>query len=83
MSKADYVRSQPQSRFHECHWLGCTKQVPPALWGCKQHWFRLPAALRARIWRAYRPGQEKDLRPSAEYIEAAKAVQAWITGQRP
>lgn len=79
--KADYVRAQPQSRSHTCHWTGCTKQVPPAMWGCKQHWFKLPAALRARIWRAYRPGQEKDMRPSEEYMVAAHDVERWIAQQ--
>lgn len=43
--KAYYVRSQPQTRKHHCHWPGCEKQVPPAMWGCKTHRFRLPARL--------------------------------------
>lgn len=77
-SKADYVRSQGQTRGHTCHWPGCEKQVPPAMWGCKTHWFKLPATLRARVWRAYRPGQETDMRPSESYIEVANAVQDWI-----
>jgi hypothetical protein len=80
-SKADYVRRQPQSRGHTCHWPGCGKQVPPAMWGCSQHWFRLPRALRDRIWRAYRPGQENDMRPTESYMEAAQAVQDWIASQ--
>ena len=71
MSKADYVRSQGQTRNHHCHWPGCDRQVPPAMWGCKPHWFRLPAGLRRRIWAAYQPGQERTGRPSAEYVEAA------------
>lgn len=78
MSKADYVRSQGQFRKHECHWPGCGKQVPPAMWGCKEHWFRLPARLRARIWRHYRPGQEIDLKPSRDYLDVATDVQKWI-----
>jgi hypothetical protein len=77
-SKADYVRAQPQTRGHTCHWPGCGKQVPPAMWGCKPHWFALPANLRAAIWRTYVPGQEKTMTPSARYVEVAKAVQAWI-----
>lgn len=77
-AKVEYVKSQPQSRLHECHWPGCTKQVPPAMWGCKPHWFALPASLRSRIWRCYRPGQEKDLKPSREYVEVAREVQEWI-----
>lgn len=78
MNKADYVRSQGQTRNHECHWPNCTAQVPPAMWGCKKHWFTLPKHLRDKIWAAYRPGQEKDMRPSEAYLEAAREVQEWI-----
>lgn len=78
MSKADYVRGQGQTRAHGCHWPGCTAQVPPAMWGCRRHWYTLPDALRKRIWATYRPGQERDMRPSEAYLEAARAVQAWI-----
>jgi hypothetical protein len=77
-TKADYVRSQPQTRKHHCHWPGCGNQVPPAMWGCKAHWFTLPAALRSRIWATYRPGQEVNGTPSAAYIAAAKDVQKWV-----
>lgn len=77
-SKADYVRAQPQSRQHHCHWPGCNKQVPPAMWGCRQHWFKLPAELRAKVWREYQPGQEIDGTPSAAYLAVADEVQKWI-----
>ena len=77
-TKADYVKAQKQTRDHHCHWPGCTEQVPPAMWGCKAHWFRLPAVLRAKIWKAYRPGQEKDMRPSREYLAVALEVEKWI-----
>ena len=76
--KADYVRSQPQTRNHHCHWPGCDKQVPPAMWGCKAHWFALPRALRNKIWATYAPGQEVNLTPSAAYLEVAHEVQEWI-----
>ncbi len=78
MSKADYVRAQSQTRKHHCHWPGCERPVPPSMWGCKPHWFTLPGALRSRIWATYKVGQEVNGTPSDEYIEAAKAVQAWI-----
>lgn len=77
-SKVEYVLSQPQTRDHTCHWPGCTKQVPPALWGCKPHWKALPTRLQNRIWAAYRPGQEIDRDVSADYLAAARAVQDWI-----
>lgn len=48
------------------------------MWGCRPHWFRLPKVLRDRIWDAYEIGQERSMRPSAAYLDAARAVQAWI-----
>ena len=78
MTKADYVRSQGQARTHSCHWPGCGKQVPPAMWGCSKHWFSLPSYLRAKIWAAYVIGQEINMTPSEAYLEAAAEVQKWI-----
>lgn len=77
-AKASYVKSQPQSRMHDCHWPGCGKQVPPAMWGCRSHWFQLPKRLRDKIWAAYRPGQEVDRSPSRHYLAAAREAQEWI-----
>lgn len=77
MSKADYVRSQGQTRFHTCHWPGCKVQVPPAMWGCREHWFKLPFRLRNAIWANYRPGQEVDMKPSESYLKVADEVQRW------
>ena len=51
------------------------------MWGCSSHWYKLPAAIRAKIWRAYRPGQEADKRPSTAYLDAAREAQAWIERQ--
>ena len=79
--KVRWVKSQGQDREHVCHWPGCGKQVPPAMWGCKEHWFKLPKSLRDRIWETYKPGQEINLSPSSAYLEAARAVQEWIEGR--
>jgi hypothetical protein len=76
--KVRYVKSQGQSRRHHCHWPGCNAQVPPAMWGCKAHWYALPANLRAAIWQTFRPGQEKTMTPSREYVAVARQVQEWI-----
>lgn len=80
-TKADYVMAQRQTRSHTCHWPGCGKQVPPAMWGCREHWFRLPKSLRDGIWQEYRPGQEQDGRPSVRYVAVAMLVQEWIAGR--
>jgi hypothetical protein len=77
-TKVDYVLSQRQTRGHTCHWPGCDRQVPPAMWGCKEHWYKLPKSLRDLIWATYLPGQEVSLSPSRGYIEAAELVQKWI-----
>ena len=77
--KADYVRGRTANDGrHGCHWPGCTMRVPPAMWGCKPHWYRLPPRLRQRIWATFRPGQEITKTPSPEYLAAAKEVQQWI-----
>lgn len=77
-TKADYVRGAPKMAGHLCHWPGCTREVPPAMWGCTRHWYRIPKPLRDRIWRTYQPGQEISKTPSAAYLTAARDVQDWI-----
>ncbi len=82
--KVDHVLGEArkgQVRDHHCHWPGCTRQVPPAMWGCKEHWARVPQAMRRKIWRAYQPGQEKTLTPSAEYVAAAREIRDWCLEQ--
>jgi len=76
---AHLQRTYPRpAAAHTCHWPGCAAAVPPAMWGCRKHWFTLPKALRDEIWRTYRPGQEITKTPSEAYLHAAHAVQAWI-----
>lgn len=69
--------------IHFCHWPGCRETVPPKLFACKPHWYSLPLLIRRAIFQAYRPGQEIDKKPSAEYIAAAKAAQQWIKSRQP
>jgi hypothetical protein len=51
------------------------------MWGCTEHWFRLPHRLRELIWQTYEPGQEITKKPSLEYLLAATEVQRWIASQ--
>ena len=76
--KVSYVRRQSQSRNHTCHWPDCIRQVPPAMWGCREHWYQLPKFLRDKLWDAYKIGQEINLTPSDEYMKVALEVQKWI-----
>jgi len=75
------IHAQSATTRHTCHWPGCDKEVPPAMWGCKTHWFSLPKRLRDRIWATYRPVQEITKTPSSEYIAASREVQQWIAAQ--
>jgi hypothetical protein len=47
------------------------------MWGCRGHWFRLPADLRRKVWAAYREGQEVTKTPSREYLDVAGEVHLW------
>lgn len=77
--KVSHVKAAKLTRKHSCHWPGCINQVPPAMWGCRRHWYMLPKYLRDKIWSAYRPGQEDDMHPDSSYLDAANEVQEWIT----
>ncbi|WP_165072082.1 hypothetical protein [Paludisphaera rhizosphaerae] len=60
-----------------CRWPGCSKMVPVYKWGCRRHWYRLPKAIRDRIWANYRQGQETDLRITREYALADREAREW------
>ncbi len=65
---------------HTCHAKGCATTVPPKMFMCRKHWFTVPAELRRAVWLTYRPGQEVDKRPSAEYLNVAhEAIEAVAT----
>lgn len=79
--KVEHVKreaAKPDHSGHGCHWPGCDKPVPPAMWGCREHWYTLPKPIRNRIWQTYQTGQEISKTPSREYIEAAREAQEWI-----
>ena len=77
-SKVAHVKRAGQTRWHQCHWIGCKRQVPPAMWGCREHWFKLPKHVRDAIWAAYRIGQEESGEVSEAYLHAARAAEDWI-----
>lgn len=56
---------------HTCHALNCGQHVPPRMHMCKRHWYMVPKRLRDGLWDAYRPGQERRMDPSPEYLLAA------------
>jgi hypothetical protein len=45
---------------------------------CPAHWRLLPTRLKVAVLRAYRPGQEVDKQPSAEYLVAQRRAVMWV-----
>ncbi len=65
------------TNVHLCHARNCTIPVPPRMLMCLAHWRKVPLLLQRKVWRYYRPGQEVDKQPSAEYLAVMKeAIQA-------
>lgn len=59
---------------HTCHADTCETPVPPHMNMCGAHWYQIPKPLRDAIWATYRPGQEVDKRPSADYMDVQRAA---------
>jgi hypothetical protein len=77
MSKASYVLSEAAKGHdgkHKCHAEGCNAKVSPSFLMCKRHWRLVPQAEQTAIWKHYRTGQEKDKRPTPEYMAALHAA---------
>jgi hypothetical protein len=63
---------------HECLWPDCGRLIPLSHWGCKAHWYKLPAQLRTRIGRAYRAGVDTGTHPTRGWRRAHAEALAWI-----
>lgn len=64
--------------LRECHSKDCKVRVHPSLFMCIRHWRMVPQRLKHYLKEAYRPGQEVDKRPSAEWTKAAAAIIAHV-----
>lgn len=63
---------------HTCHARGCDVHVPPRRFMCPKHWYMLPKATRDAVWAAYRPGQERTMDPSREYLDVTTDAVNWL-----
>lgn len=45
---------------------------------CAAHWRMVPKLMQDAIWAAYRPGQERRMDPSMEYLDAAITAQNYV-----
>ncbi len=63
---------------HTCHAFACETACAPKLLFCARHWLMVPGDLREPVLAHYRPGQERDRRPSARYMGAALRAKAYV-----
>jgi hypothetical protein len=63
---------------HTCHAQDCNVPVPPKMFMCRSHWYRLPKSYRDRVWATYMPGQEIRKDPTAAYMVASYEAIKWI-----
>lgn len=65
-----------QIEHHHCHAPACPRWIPPERLMCKHHWSMVPAEIRARVNREFRPEQcERSRpreRPSLAWLQAAR-----------
>lgn len=66
---------------HTCHAIGCDVAVPPKIFMCKPHWFKLPKPIRDGIWSAFKPGQERTKTPSNTYLINSYSACIWLAEQ--
>ncbi len=63
---------------HTCHADNCKKEVPPKMFMCLAHWKMVPKDMQRNIWHHYRPGQERDKRPTINYLKATKMARCMV-----
>ena len=63
---------------HTCHANLCVFHCRPEHLMCPKHWAMVPEAVKADVYRHYRRGQCNDMRPSPEWIAAAKLAVALV-----
>lgn len=64
-----------REQAHTCHAEACEVHVPPKMFMCKKHWYKVPYELRLAVWAAYQPGQERldgTAFPTDEYLEVTR-----------
>lgn len=68
---------------HFCNWPACTEVVPNHLWGCKFHWFLLPAKFRVALYRTWQVAKDNKDGPVADkkYMEAFRKAKVWIAAK--
>ena len=68
---------------HACPHPGCTRQVPPLMWACFEHWQALPVEIRQDIWTAGRGTEPRTLVLRTATERALAFWEAQAAAERP
>lgn len=66
---------------HLCHANHCMTPCKRQHLMCPRHWAMVPGDLKTDVYSHYRAGQCDDMRPSAEWLKAAKLAVAVVARQ--
>ena len=67
---------------HVCHAPGCRRPTRPKMLMCPWCWDLVSPEHQAAVWEHYRPGQERDKRPSKPWLAAAMDAKADVLDAR-
>jgi len=56
---------------HRCPGPDCTQDVPYDMLACSRHWYQVPKAIRAAVWRAWDRGKGAGSNAHTAAIHAA------------
>lgn len=59
--------------MNQCAATGCKKSIRGDMLMCKPHWWKVPQAIRTRIWRGYRHGTADYALAVSQAIAAVEA----------
>ena len=67
---------------HTCHAPGCSAKTEPRHLMCPACWALVSEQAKAEVWAHYRPGQERDKKPSRLWLAAAMEAKADVMDAR-
>ena len=67
---------------HTCHAPQCSAETAPRHLMCPACWSLVSEPAKAEVWKYYRPGQERDKKPSRLWLAAAMEAKADVMDAR-
>lgn len=75
-------RSARARASEPCRWPDCSRNASQARWGCREHYFKLPPAIRRGLWQAERDETAAQGAPGRAWAILDQQALAWIAEQQ-